>query len=681
VLIGDPKQAIYGFRGADVQAYLAATDAADDRRSLTTNHRSDAPLLEATDRLLSGTVFGDDAIRFRAVEATDAHARVGDPRPDDPSPLQLRVVGDTPNGTGASAVQEHVAKDVAATIVGMLPTPDGAPRPTLGADRRPLACGDIAVLVRSNVQATAVQQALRDVGVPSVVNGVGSVLRTTAGTDWRTLLEALERPSDPPGSDGSRSPPGSGGGPTTSPAPTTTGGTTCTRRSAAGRRCCGTTASPRSNGSSPRTRACVPRLLATVGGERQLTDLHHVAELLHGAELGEERGPSALLSWLRARRDEAIDDLTPTEEQARRLESDAEAVQILTIHRSKGLQYRVVLCPFLWGGGAGVRLPLTVHDPTERLPPGRPRSPRPRRVRRQPRARPPEDIGEALRLLYVAVTRAQHRLVLWWARIGGTERSPLARVLFGRDADGEVSLDDKVALPDPDEVPTACGAGSAPARRIDRGADHAGGPPLVTPAVDGPSSSVRRFERRPRPGVAPHLLQRPHRIGSPPEVADPGRRRSRRAASRSSRKPRRGPEGRRARSPTATTAADGDRAPGDDDLALAGGCGPTSSRSATCGAAPGSARSCTPCSSTPTSRGPAGGALGVQVDRHAARSGSRSTVRCSSTASRRPSAPRSVPSPAPSTVRRRRAPAGSPTSRAAPRPARRARLRAAARRR
>jgi exodeoxyribonuclease V beta subunit len=453
VLIGDPKQAIYGFRGADVQAYLAATEAADHRRSLTTNHRSDAPLLEATDRLLSGTVFGDDAIRFRAVEATDAHARSAIHDPTDRSPLQLRIVGDTPNGTGASAVQDHVAKDVAATVVAMLPAPDDAPRPTIGADRRPLACGDIAVLVRSNVQATAVQQALRDVGVPSVVNGVGSVLRTTAGTDWRTLLEALERPSDPARIRRLAVSPWIGWR-----ADELAGAEDErwddlheeVRRWALVLRDHGVAALERIVAADEGLR---PRLLATVGGERALTDLHHVAELLHTAELGEERGPSALLSWLRARRDEAIDDLTPTEEQARRLESDAEAVQILTIHRSKGLQYRVVLCPFLWGGGAGVRVPLTVHDPVSgsRLVDLGPRDRDGFDANHELARR--EDIGEALRLLYVAVTRAQHRLILWWARIGGSERSPLARVLFGRGPDGEVSRDDKVALPEPDEVP------------------------------------------------------------------------------------------------------------------------------------------------------------------------------------------------------------------------------------
>jgi exodeoxyribonuclease V beta subunit len=452
VLIGDPKQAIYGFRGADVQAYLAATRAADSRRSLSTNHRSDAPLLDATDRLLSGTVFGDEDILFRSVEATEAHATSAIHDPADPAPLRFRVVGDTPGGGGAPAVQAQVARDVAATVVSLLPVADGAPRPQLGPDRRPLECSDVAVLVRSNVQATTIQQALREAGVPSVVNGVGSVLRTTAGPDWRTLLEALERPADPARARRLAVSPWIGW------RGVELASADDDRWDDLHERIRRWASVLRDHGVSALERAVAaemdlqPRLLRTVGGERQLTDLHHVGELLHAAELGEERGPSSLLSWLRARREEAADDTTPSEEQARRLESDDEAVQILTIHRSKGLQYRIVLCPFLWGGGQGLQVPMTVHEPTSggRLvdlgPKGRDGFGEHEELARR------EAIGEALRLLYVAVTRAQHQLVLWWACIGGTDRSPLARVLFGRDETGTVQLADRIALPDPEEV-------------------------------------------------------------------------------------------------------------------------------------------------------------------------------------------------------------------------------------
>jgi exodeoxyribonuclease V beta subunit len=105
-------------------------------------------------------------------------------------------------------------------------------------------------------------------------------------------------------------------------------------------------------------------VLAFSDGERRLTDLHHVSQLLHRAATTERLGATALTGWLRERiasteREEG------DEERTRRLESDAEAVQILTIHRSKGLEFPIVYCPFLWEPSYIPREPEPVffHDP------------------------------------------------------------------------------------------------------------------------------------------------------------------------------------------------------------------------------------------------------------------------------------------------------------------------------
>ena len=89
------------------------------------------------------------------------------------------------------------------------------------------------------------------------------------------------------------------------------------------------------------------RILAETGGERRLTDLHHVGELLHAAAADGQLGIAALAAWLR-RRIAAADRDADAEDRARRLESDAEAVQVLTVHRSKGLEFPIVYCPYLW---------------------------------------------------------------------------------------------------------------------------------------------------------------------------------------------------------------------------------------------------------------------------------------------------------------------------------------------
>ena len=89
-----------------------------------------------------------------------------------------------------------------------------------------------------------------------------------------------------------------------------------------------------------------PRVLGHVGGERLLTDLRHIAQVMHEAALEGQLGLTALLVWLRRRREEAARE--GGQERSRRLETDAAAVQVITVHTSKGLEFPVVLVPFAW---------------------------------------------------------------------------------------------------------------------------------------------------------------------------------------------------------------------------------------------------------------------------------------------------------------------------------------------
>jgi exodeoxyribonuclease V beta subunit len=439
VLIGDPKQAIYSFRGADVQAYLAAVEAADDQQTLRTNWRSDGPLLSALDTLFDGAAFGDDRIRYLRVRPADDHA---DARlAGAGAPVRLRCVprshqlrasrGDI----NVSAARQHIADDVAAQTVELL---SSGPSILAGGSARPVTAGDLAVLVRTNAEAVQVHRALRDVRVPAIINGVGSVFDTPAATEWLQLLQALEQPTN--GSRARAAALTSFLGRTGAWLATATDDDLADLHD----QLHGWVQVLRDRGVASLLRTITvttdlpARLLGVVGGERHLTDLDHIGQLLHRAAIDEELGPASLTAWLTQAITETSDEQVPPDERARRLESDDQAVQILTVHRSKGLQYPIVFAPFLWSPGWLNPPILTFHDEHGRaIDVGGTR--KGDDVWEAHKSLSLDEIaGEGLRLLYVALTRAEHQVVVWWSPCRDAGRSGLGRVLFARTAKGEL---------------------------------------------------------------------------------------------------------------------------------------------------------------------------------------------------------------------------------------------------
>jgi exodeoxyribonuclease V beta subunit len=190
------------------------------------------------------------------------------------------------------------------------------------------------------------------------------------------------------------------------------------------------------------------RVLARLGGERTLTDLHHIGEALHRVSVEERLGPVGLLAWLRAQVAEEKKEVAG--ERTRRLDSDADAVQLVTIHGSKGLQYPIVYVPTLWDRWTG-RDPATLlfhDDEGRRCRDIGGESPSRQDNLRRHRS---EDAGESLRLLYVALTRAESQVVAWYAPSNNTPGSPLHRMLFGRRP-GTGPVPDDAALPSDDKI-------------------------------------------------------------------------------------------------------------------------------------------------------------------------------------------------------------------------------------
>jgi len=441
VLIGDPKQAIYGFRGADVHAYLEARATASVVRTLPTNWRSDARLLDGMTAVFGDAALGDERIRVLPVDAAHTGRLVSAA-----VPVQLRVVPRdglalAKDGTAlVGGPRGVVVRDLADRVVSLL-AGEATVHPRDGSPEGPVRPGDIAVLVRNNKQAELVQAQLHAAGVPVVLTGKTSVFATPAAAEWQRLLEALEQPHR----------------------------TTRVRRVAltcfvgldvAGLDDADAIADElalklRVWGAVMEDRGVAamfeavsldqqlqPRILGQVGGERLLTDLRHIAQVMHETTLEGQLGLTALLVWLRRRRDEAARE--GGQERSRRLETDAAAVQIITVHTSKGLEFPVVMVPFAWDHFAG-REPSTAvfhdeHDQRVRDV-GGPGSPDwAAHVRKHKQ----EETDDELRLTYVAITRAQSHLLLWWAPTTNTPTSPLHRLLLHDDPTAVAPLSIKV---------------------------------------------------------------------------------------------------------------------------------------------------------------------------------------------------------------------------------------------
>jgi exodeoxyribonuclease V beta subunit len=443
ILIGDPKQAIYAFRGGDIATYLEAA-AGRELATLDTNWRSDRALVTATHAVLHGAALGDERIVVRPVETHHAgHRLAGAPRND---PFRLRVVTrhqfGLPAGRtiGIDRLRDHIAADLAADVKALL-----ACHATYAG--RPLEAGDLAVIVEAHKDARACRDALAAAGVPAVYTGDTDVFASPAADDWLRLLEAFEQPH--------RS------GLVRAAAVTRFFGETAASLAAGGDALTDRVSQTlrewadhaRERGLAAVVEAAQvagmsDRVLAHQGGERHLTDLTHLGQLLNETSHRERWGLPALLEWLR----DNVSERRGASERNRRLDSDAKAVQIMTVWVSKGLQYPVVYLPFAFNRYVPEPSHVLYHDgPRRCLDIGGKRAGF-KQVQALGRR---EAAGDDIRLTYVALTRAQSQVVAWWAPSWDEPNGGLSRLLRGRApgasvvpdrCDDRISDEDAVAL-------------------------------------------------------------------------------------------------------------------------------------------------------------------------------------------------------------------------------------------
>jgi exodeoxyribonuclease V beta subunit len=426
-LIGDPKQSIYDFRGADVFSYLAAASKTKKNRqyTLTTNWRSESGFVEALNLFFGKRpnpfVLGD-ALSY--VTVTAAPESIGNTHPlsvdGDASPgVRFWMLQSTEHtGTPKKFLSKNAAAAAAVTaVVGEISRIlDLATQGKACIGKRVVRPSDIAVLVLRNDDAARFVEPLSSRGIPVVLAKAGSIYHTPDADDVERLLRAAASPGNarrlnaalataPIGYDA---------------------GQICRLvedpdRQPDYERHLELFSSYAAMWSAHGFMRMFRKLLADYqvrqtllrrpDGERRLTNLLHLAELLHRASLEGRLGISGLLAYLTRQKTRSAE----TDEHELRLERDDEAVQILTVFKSKGLQYPIVFCPFMWQKGAqAAATPVAFHrDAATFLDLG---SPERESVNRPLAER--QRLSELMRLLYVGLTRAQSRCYLAGGRIG-----------------------------------------------------------------------------------------------------------------------------------------------------------------------------------------------------------------------------------------------------------------------
>lgn len=439
-VVGDPKQSIYRFRQADIEAYIEAKKTSSiSLKKLDVNWRSDAALVQAINTLFSTARITDPFLcsDIPYEEVTPHHFAERCKFPESwTAPLRIAFL----TGNGDEKLSKDAARDLAYRFIArdIRAFLEERPRILDEGGWREVHPGDIAVLVRRHHEGRAVELALRRLGIPCVRRSQDNVFETKEASELIRVLNAILNPTD---------------------RNAVSTGLATSILNVRSSELIESENSQALDWTEQLTkwaeqwsqdgfmkmfrnilveRKVVERALGREGGERHITNLLHLAELIHNA-CGRE-GPNKQLEWLHKQM-ESSDD---ADSRLLRLESDARAVKIVTIHACKGLQFPFVWCPFLWDSQLMKKDEFPMFHLDGRLV-----------IDVAPEQKASYDdslekakkelLAEAVRVAYVAITRAKHACTLCTGKIRGLAASALGVLLHKHrlpDKLIETALDD-----------------------------------------------------------------------------------------------------------------------------------------------------------------------------------------------------------------------------------------------
>ncbi|MDY6967576.1 MAG: exodeoxyribonuclease V subunit beta [Spirochaetota bacterium] len=428
-LIGDPKQAIYQFRGADIFAYIKASQNISNRSTLRSNWRSYPDLIKAVNAIFSSVpnpfIYKD--IAFHQIDSAKSTSKeMLYLNGEHAQPLNIWFlhyedkdgkVGTIGKGRAETLISSAVASEISRLIIS-----DGEGSAVIG--ERSVKAGDIAVLVRKNKQARIVKEHLNSLNIPSVIYGADSIFISHEAREMQRVISAIVEQRNE-----------------------------TLIRAALSTDIFGYSGNDLykmiddeiiwedrlntflqyhdlwvQHGFMSMFSVLMKnenvriKMLSFPDGERRMTNLLHCIEILHRAEVDLKLGLEGLLKWFIEKC--SIEDRS--DENQIRLETDEDAVRIVTIHKSKGLEYPIVFCPFAWEGSTvdkddpflfhdihnNNNLTLDISNSNEE----------------NIRIAETENLAENIRLLYVALTRAKNLCYIAWGKINKAETSAPAYI-------------------------------------------------------------------------------------------------------------------------------------------------------------------------------------------------------------------------------------------------------------
>ncbi|MGD9232996.1 MAG: exodeoxyribonuclease V subunit beta [Desulfobacterales bacterium] len=422
-MIGDPKQSIYGFRGADIFSYMKAARNTDSKYTLIKNWRSNPNLITAVNAMFSNInrPFVFDRIEFekgipgnqitsmneRSLPALTLWYLEANKKANTQKPLSKTE--------SVPIIAKAVAKEISRLISK---NKNNLPHP--------INAKDIAVLVRTNRQAQIIKTHLSFIGIPSVLYLTGNIFHTHEAMEMERILLSIAEPGNERAFNAALVTDALGvfGEGLDSASDELFGLEAKSNRFREYFRLWTRHGFIRMFRLLMAEEKIRERLLSFPDGERRLTNHLHLAEILHQESSEKKLGITSLLKWLSEQRNA---EMPESEMHQLRLESDDQAVKIITIHKSKGLEFPVVFCPFAWEGSLINDQEILFHNSdnneTLTLDLGSKDFGAHLAIAQH------ERLAENLRLLYVAITRAIHKCYLMWGRFNTAETSAIAYLL------------------------------------------------------------------------------------------------------------------------------------------------------------------------------------------------------------------------------------------------------------